>query len=198
MIFQISGQASHIDDGFVVVTTGGLGYRIFMTPDAIAEVAKPVNQQTRKNVVTLWTHHVIREDFQELFGFFTKAELNFFEMLLKVSGVGPKSALSIMSVAPIETLREAIARGETSYLVKVSGIGKKTAEKVIVELKDRISATGDKETAFGEDIEVLEALRALGYSAEDGRSAIKKLPAEIVGVQNRIRETLRLLSSRSQ
>ena len=179
---------SHIDEGFVVVTAAGLGYRVFMTPDAITEVTK------KKNVVTLWTHHAIREDFQELFGFFTKGELNFFEMLLKVSGVGPKSALSIMSVAPLETLREAIARGETAYLVKVSGIGRKTAEKVIVELKDRISASSEGEMAFGGDIEVLEALRALGYSAEESRNAIKKLPPEIVGVQNRIRETLRLMS----
>jgi Holliday junction DNA helicase RuvA len=122
-----------------------------------------------------------------------------FELLLSVSGIGPKSALGILDIASSETLRSAIASGNAAYLTSVSGIGKKTAEKIVLELKDKIIASGSAGPAMPKgDMEALEAMRALGYSADEGRTALREVPPEVEGTSERLREALRLLGSQRQ
>jgi len=123
----------------------------------------------------------------------------FFELLLDVSGIGPKSALSTLSVAPVSTLRKAIASGDTTYLNKVSGIGRKTAEKIIIELKDKLKEyEGDIATSqvMQEERDILEALRTLGYSQDEAREAIKKIPSNMTEMNNRLKEALKIIGRR--
>lgn len=193
MIARIKGEIIEIGANFAVVEASGVGYKIFATPELLSALKK------KKEEVTFFTHLAIREDAEELYGFAAKEELDFFELLIKVPGIGPKSALSILAVAPIKTLRQAISSGDTSYLTKISGIGKKTAEKVVLELKDRLAALTDEETgALAGDIEVMEALRALGYPLPEIRETVKKIPPEAKGLQDRIREALKILGGKNQ
>ncbi len=111
----------------MVINIGGVGYRVFAGPDVLRKAKK-------EETIKLWTHLHVKEDAIELYGFLEYAELNFFETLIQISGIGPKSALGVLAVAPLDTLKSAIASGETSYLTQVSGIGKKIAEKTGISL----------------------------------------------------------------
>ncbi|MDZ4284431.1 MAG: Holliday junction branch migration protein RuvA, partial [Patescibacteria group bacterium] len=145
--------------------------------------------------VSLWTHLVVRDDALELFGFRERDELSLFERLISVSGIGPKSALAILDLAPVETLRSAIARGDTSYLTKVSGIGKKTAQKIVLELRDSLASAREADSA-GEDYgDVIDALTTLGYSAREAREALKKMPPSTADTSERIKAALKTLGS---
>jgi len=126
-------------------------------------------------------------------------EMSFFDLLLDVSGIGPKSALSIITVASVETLKKAIATGDTSYLNKVSGIGKKTAEKIVIELRDKLHAhkgEGEVSGLLREESDIIEALKALGYSQNEARDTLKQIPHTIDGTNARIKEALRILGSK--
>src|SRR5665213_3382390 len=144
----------------ILVVQNGVGYKVFATKETL----------TRTSVdskVAFWTHLAVREGILDLYGFPAEEELASFELLLTVSGIGPKSALGILDIASSETLRSAIASGNAAYLTNVSGIGKKTAEKIVLELKDKILAgTGAGPAMPKGDMEALEAMRALGYSAD--------------------------------
>jgi len=158
-----------------------------MTSEALA-LAKRTEGE-----ISLWTYHAIREESQELYGFPKKEELEFFELLLKVPGVGPRSALSVMGVATLETLRKAISARDISYMTKISGIGKKTAEKIVLELKDKLVG-GDDSPEMKSDLDVLEALKSLGYDRHEAREIVMKLPKETTGTSDRVKEALKLLS----
>src|SRR3989344_3145879 len=121
MIGSIKGKIILKTDKFVIVETGGVGYKISVSPEALSQVKKE-NEE-----VLLWTHTHVREDALHLYGFLDRPELEFFEMLISVSGIGPKGAISILGIASIETLKRAIKTGDTSYLTKISGIGRKSA-----------------------------------------------------------------------
>jgi Holliday junction DNA helicase RuvA len=140
---------------------------------------------------------VVREDVLDLFGFISDEELRFFELLLTVSGIGPKSALGILDTASIETIQSAVINNNPSYLTSVSGIGKKTAEKIVMGLKDKmnIESLGDV-AVFKADVEALEAMRSLGYSAQEARDALREVPQTVLGSNDRLREALRLLGSK--
>jgi len=124
------------------------------------------------------------------------AELEFFETLIQISGIGPKGGLGIMSVAPLDTLKKAIASGGTSYLTKVSGIGRKTAEKIILELRDKLSAKGVTVAGIPElkeESDALDALVALGYSQFEARDTLSSVPEEIRGASERVKAALKRL-----
>ncbi|HWA31967.1 MAG TPA: Holliday junction branch migration protein RuvA, partial [Candidatus Paceibacterota bacterium] len=140
------------------------------------------------------THTHLREDAIELYGFMDHDELEFFEMLIGVSGIGPKGALSILGVATIEVLAKAISTGDISYLTKISGIGKKTAEKIVIELRDKLGEEAADGTLQGE-LDALEALRSLGYSQGEAREALKKVPAEL-DTNGKVREALKILGGK--
>jgi len=190
MISYIEGRVIFKGDRFLVIEANSIGYRVFVGPDVLRKTKK-------EEKIKLWTHLYVREDSMELYGFLEYAELDFFEILIQISGIGPKSALGVLSVAPLDVLKRAIASGETSYLTQVSGIGKKIAEKIILELKDKMGKVGfgaEENVFLKEEEDVLRALRALGYSYSEAREAIKQLSPNIIGTQERIKEALKILS----
>lgn len=185
-------------DKFLIIDTNGVSYRIFASPSTLKKAPKKAAEGEprpgRDEVFSLWTHLHVREDALELYGFTEYAELEFFEMLIQISGIGPKSGLGILGVAPLDTLKKAISSGETSYLTKVSGIGRKTAEKIVLELRDKMGEmTEGAGTIFKEDQDVLGALQSLGYSKYESREALKQVPETIKGTSNRIKEALKIL-----
>jgi len=189
MIAHIEGTVIHKSDKFLVVDVSGVGYKVFTAPDTLASFSDG-------DKASLWTYMAVRENALDLYGFTTHDEMSFFELLLDVSGIGPKSALGILSVASIDTLKKAIATGDTSYLNKVSGIGKKTAEKIVIELRDKLHAhKGEDGVSNGlrGESDIVEALKSLGYSAQEARDALKRIPHTIEGTNARIKEALKIL-----
>ncbi|MEK7133796.1 MAG: Holliday junction branch migration protein RuvA [Patescibacteria group bacterium] len=187
MIGHLEGTVSAVRTGFAIISAGGVGYKVSMTREILATL-KPEKD------AAFWTHLAVRENALDLYGFVSEEELRLFELLLTVSGIGPKSALAILDIATVETLRSAIAGGNASYLTKVSGIGRKTAEKIVLELQEKVGAsTEGAAAALKGDGEALEAMRALGYSQAEARDALRKVPREIEHSSERLREALRLL-----
>ncbi len=188
MIGSIKGKIILKKEKFVIIETNGVGYKISVTPsDAV--FGKKLGDE-----VFFWTHLNVREDAMDLFGFSNYQELEFFQMLLGVSGIGPRSALTILGIASIETLKQAIGTGDISYLTKISGIGKKTAEKIVIELRDKM-----KEEKSGgvlqHELDALEALKSLGYSQSQAREALKKVSPD-KDVNGKIREALKILGGK--
>jgi len=190
MIAHLSGTILFAGDRYVVIETNGVGYKIRVAVDTLQTLRKNVG-----NDMSLWIHTAVREDALDLYGFQNQVELDFFEMLISVSGIGPKGALGILNVAPVDHLKEAIAMGDTGALTKVSGIGSKSAQKIILELQDKLggheSETGG--TMLGDERDAIEGLVALGYAERTAREALKKVPSEIKGTGARIKESLKLL-----
>ena len=189
MIAHIKGKIIDKSEKFLVIEANGLGYLVFSPTSTILNSPK-VGEE-----ISLWTYLAVRETALDLYGFETRDEKSFFELLIGVSGIGPKNALSILSLAPIEILKKAIGSGDTTYMTKVSGIGKKTAEKIVVELRDKLSALGhnDADGSLRGDADVIEALQSLGYSQHEIRNALKKVSPETTGTNEKIKEALKIL-----
>jgi Holliday junction DNA helicase RuvA len=167
----------------------GVGYKVFATGDTVLSY-------TVGKHASLWTYLAVRDTAMDLYGFPTIQELNFFELLISVSGIGPKTALGILNVASVNTLHLAIQSNDTSHLTKVSGIGKKNAEKIVLELKDKIDsiALPEHAAAIRGDADIIEALRALGYRDAESREALKKIDRTLVGTGAKIKAVLKILS----
>lgn len=189
MISHLSGNLFAKEPGTVIIDVGGVGYRVHVSNATFA--ALPVEEGT---LVSLYTHLAVREDAMDLYGFSDRDEMTLFEMLLSVSGIGPKSALAILSLATAATLRTAIATNDVSYLTKVSGIGKKTAEKIILELKDKLGSYAGIGPELKEDADVVEVLVSLGYGRDEARGAVKKISNDATGTSARVKEALKVLS----
>jgi Holliday junction DNA helicase RuvA len=189
MIGHLEGIVKKVGTGMVVLSAHGVGYKVACTRETAGTLQEG-------GTTSLWTHLAVREDSLDLYGFAAEDELRFFELLLTVSGIGPKSALGILDIAAVETLRSAIAGENAAYLTNVSGIGKKTAEKIVLELKDKVGKAIEALPMTG-DAEALEAMRALGYSAQEARDALRKVPAEVTSSSERLREALRIIGTRS-
>ena len=191
MIGYINGNIIFSCDKYVILDTGGIGYKVYISPDT-------VNAISTQGTAELWTHLVVKEDLLDLYGFLTQQELDFFKLLIGISGIGPKGALGVMGVASVETLCSAISAGDTSYLTKVSGIGKKNAQKIVLELKDKVGALASAEqtnTGLHEDIDVVEALKSLGYKEREAREALQELSPEIKGASQKITEALKIMGN---
>lgn len=187
MIARLRGIVASLHPHYVVVDVGGVGYKVFATPTTLA-ILKIENE------TTLTIHTVVREDAFDLYGFPNDNELRVFELLLSVSGIGPKSALNILSLASVDTLVSAIRGGRASHLTSVSGIGKKTAEKIVLELKDKTAQLGAVLSTPDGDDGVLAALRAMGYSQSEAREALARVPDSVAGESARLKAALRSLS----
>jgi len=185
MISYVSGTVAEKEAKFAILDVGGVGYRVFVTEETLRHLKIGV-------VVKLKTHHVVREDTEELFGFLDEHDLKLFELLLGVPGIGPKTALNILNVATPETLRRSITSGEVAYLTKISGIGKKTAEKIVLELREKLGK-GEEGTTLKEEVDALEALKSLGYSHQEAREALKNLPEHITTTSDRVKHALKML-----
>ena len=154
MIGSIRGKITLKTDKFLIVETSGVGYKVSVSPDVLSKTKK-AGEET-----VLWIHTHVREDAIDLYGFPERKELEFFEMLINVSGIGPKGALSILGVASMDTLEKAVQTGDIAYLTKISGIGKKTAEKIVIELRDKLGEKEGDGSLQGE-MDALEALHSL-------------------------------------
>jgi Holliday junction DNA helicase RuvA len=189
MISQLFGTIIHKDIRFLVLDVNGVGYKVYASGETIEKT--PTTSPVR-----FWIHMVVREDALDLYGFPTKDEQEFFELLIGISGIGPKSALSILNLATIPTLKKAIVSGDSTYLTKVSGIGKKNAEKIVLELKDKLifSSEEDEVASRSYESDSLEALKALGYAEREARDALKKVPKEITNTGECVKFALKILA----
>ena len=189
MIAFVEGKVEIIGEKFAILSAGGVGYKIFISQETSQKIPQ------KGHTVKLWTYQNVREDALELYGFLNLNELDLFETLIGVSGVGPKTALAILGMGATDNLRRAIAAGDSSYLTRVSGIGRKTAERIIVELKDKMAGRGVTIEApeLKEEMDALDALASLGYSQREAREALARLPKEIVGTERKIKEVLKRL-----
>lgn len=193
MIAFVEGRIAVLSHDSVVVEAGGVGYRVFCGPATLSGLREDAT-------VRLFTHHLVREDQQALYGFRSTEELGFFEMLTTVTGVGPKVALSILSSRPVTDLQLAILQADESVLTAVSGVGKKLAARVILELKEKVAAAGAVAGVGGvpasAESEVVAALQALGYTAsesrEAARGAVSALPVG-ASLEERVKGALRVL-----
>ena len=187
MITFLEGTVEMAAEKFIVLNTNGVGYKIFGGSDMLSRAS------VRGATLRVWVHHHVREDAQDLYGFAHYAELEFFEMLLSISGIGPKGALGILGIAPVDALKRAIAVGDTSYLTRVSGIGRKIAEKVVLELKEKMAGKGVMVEApeLREEADALDALVALGYSLREARDALGAVSGEGITMHERIRAALK-------
>ena len=188
MIGSIKGEIILKTEKFLIIETNGVGYRVYASPEVL------LNAKREGDSVMLWIHTHIREDAMDLYGFMDHKELVLFEMLISVSGIGPRSALAILGVASIDTLIRAVSTGDTAYLTKISGIGRKTAEKIVLELRDKLGAE-ESDGTLQEELDTLEALKSLGYSERDSREALKKVTPE-TDTNTKIREALKILGGK--
>jgi Holliday junction DNA helicase RuvA len=193
VIAFVEGSVVSIGPDSAVIQAGGVGYRVFCGPGTLSDLKEGSTKR-------LYTHHLVREDQQALYGFATTEELGFFELLTTVTGVGPKVALAICSARPVADLQLAIFQGDEGVLTAVSGVGKKLAARVILELKEKVSAAGASAGAAGTagsaESEVVAALQALGYTASEARTAASAaLSALPVGtsLEERVKAALRVL-----
>jgi Holliday junction DNA helicase RuvA len=182
MLRRIEGTVISFSKNTVLVNVHGFGISLFTTLHGISAY-------TTGEGGVFYTHLVARDGGVELFGFPTKEELVFFELLLTVSGVGPRSALSVLNLSPILPLARAIRAKDVGYLTKVAGVGKKLAEKIVVELSEKVPETDL--THHSDDGELLDTLVALGYAERDARSLIKKIPNTLTGKNERLRYALK-------
>ncbi len=195
MISQLTGLITEKALNYVVIDVHGVGYKVFVsgaTLGALAGVKKDVP-------TTVFTYLAVRETALDLYGFADVEEKKFFELLLTISGIGPKSAIGILGSASVATIREGVLSEDYEYFSKISGIGKKTAEKIIVGLKDKIGA-GDMAGASSSTDNahlstVMDALVSLGYSDKEVRGVMKKIKTEDKSDHQKIiKEALKILS----
>jgi holliday junction DNA helicase RuvA len=194
MISYLKGTILFKDKKSITLDVSGIGYRIFVREFLLEHAQKEEQKE-------FFTFLYVREDILDLYGFETLEEKDFFELLISISGVGPKSALQTLSIAKVKEIKQAILRGDPTLLKKVSGIGNKTAERIVLELKNKIDELplGDGETidlsiGAGQGLGgAFEALRSLGYSEVEIRESFKDLPTDMESEDDMIRFSLKNL-----
>jgi Holliday junction DNA helicase RuvA len=189
MISYLKGKVLQKDLQTIILDVNNIGYEVFATGELI--------QNTKEGEeVEIWTFHSVKENAEELYGFKNKEELDFFKLLLTVSGIGPKSALSILNSASIKTLREGIQSADSNYLSKISGIGKKVAEKIVVGLKDKLGVIEiDSGSPQNQNAVVIDALTALGYSERESRNVVQKIKSGN-DPEKMIKEALKIMNEK--
>jgi holliday junction DNA helicase RuvA len=186
MIRMVRGAVVARGKDYLVIDVGGIGYKVFVTEPAALSA-------NIDEVLMLHTYLQVREDALNLFGFADVEELAMFELLLSVNGVGPKVALATLGVLNPDMLRTAVASEEPGMIARVPGVGKRTAEKIVLELRNKVKqVSGIQSLAYASDVdsEVIDALTSLGYSIIEAQRAVQKLPKEATGVEERLRLAL--------
>ncbi len=194
MISYLKGKIKNKGNTYIILDVRDTGYKIFINESMYLELS--IGDET-----DLYIYQHVREDALSLFGFYSLEQLEMFEMLLSISGVGPKSALGVLGIATIEDIVDSLGRGDSSLLVKVSGIGKKTAERMVLELRDKISKISTSATSSGGNEnggivasgDEIDALMALGYSLAQARDALKQVDPLLKDSGERIKSALRKL-----
>ena len=192
MIAFVDGEVAAVAADSAVISASGVGYRVFCGPGTLAALRE--GARTR-----LHTHHLVREDQQALYGFRSTEELGFFELLITVTGVGPKVALTIVSSRAVADLQLAILQGDEQVLTAVSGVGRKLAARIVLELREKVAAAGGAAAGPGAasaEGETIAALQALGYSAAEAREAARGAVAVLpvgTSLEERVKAALRVL-----
>ena len=199
MYEYIRGQFQGISKDYVVIELNNIGYRIFTYGNTMYNMPKVEDE------VLLYLEQIVREDFIGLYGFTTREELEMFKLLLSINGVGAKAALSLLSISTVNNLKYAIMMGDEKHITRAPGIGKKTAQRIILELKDKLKP--DELTSEEEQLiegindnsdysfninETLSALMALGYTEKEAQKALEKVD-KTLSIENMIKESLKLL-----
>jgi Holliday junction DNA helicase RuvA len=187
MIAKLRGEIVAIQPARIVIDVGGVGYLVF-TPSTAGFV--------HGETVRIHTHLAVRENALDLYGFKTEEELLMFEMLIKLPKIGPKTAIQILSQADITIIITAVRTDDASYLTKMSGIGNKSAEKIVAGLKDILPEGfgSGEQVPSSTDTDVLDALVSLGYSIRDAQQAVQKIPSDITETHDRIKHALKYVS----
>ena len=199
MYEYIKGKYIGINKDYVIIENGGIGYKIFTSGATMAEMPK-VSEE-----VMLYLEQIVREDFIGLYGFKDREELEMFKLLLSINGVGAKAALSLLSISTVNNLKYAIMMGDEKHITRAPGIGKKTAQRIILELKDKlkpdeltseegqlIEGINDNSDYSFNINETLSALMALGYTEKEAQKALEKVD-KTLSIENMIKESLKLL-----
>lgn len=195
MISFISGIIEAVSDGAIIVNTNGAGYRVVL-PERVHGILSKVGAQVK---LFTFPNFNTRDGSFELYGFETAEELSFFRLLLTVSGVGPKSAQGLLSAVDLPSLQLAIVKGDNEYLRKLSGIGPKTGQRIILELKSKLMEKDfgmSKDRDFVSEGEAIDALVALGYSAYHSREAVKAVTIEAKTSEEKIKKALKILGKK--
>lgn len=190
MISYLKGKIQSKNLKSITINVNGVGYKVY-TVLLVLEKAK-INEQ-----IELYIHTHVREDTLDLYGFENPEELDFFTKLISVSGIGPRSALGVFAVAKVSEIKQAIINNNADILTKVSGIGKKTAERIVIELRGKISEVqiGAKDSGLqNSDIDVIDALVGLGYSNQQAAESLRQVEGE--GVEERLKQALKILGKK--
>ncbi|MFH1086409.1 MAG: Holliday junction branch migration protein RuvA [Chloroflexota bacterium] len=191
MIASLSGQIQAVRDSSLIVQVAGVGYDVHVPQTARSQVR--VGQ-----TIDLWTHLHVRENELALYGFLHVEEHDLFALLLGVNRIGPRTALAIVSTFAPETLRQAVAQGDLAALARIPGVGPKTAQRLLLDLKDKIGVSAEGAVAgplSPLDVDVINALTALGYSVVEARTALGAIPPETTTLDERILAALRAMAA---
>lgn len=190
MIALLEGPIAALRHDSAIVLTGGVGYKVHLTPYTLGKIAGAAS-------VRLHVFTNVREDAITLYGFLDEGELSMFELLISVNGVGPKMALGILSVAEPSSIRAAVIGKDTSILTRISGVGKRTAERIILDLENKVGTlTESSLKGATEESETIEALSSMGYAPSEVREAMKLLPPELSRVEEKIGALLKVLGKK--
>lgn len=198
MIYNLHGKLTYTDPNFAVVECSGVGFKCFVSMTTLTSLTSIGSE------VNLFTHLAVREDAMDLYGFSTEGELDAFKHLISVSGVGPKAAMAILSVLPPDRLAIAVSSGDVKAIQSANGVGKKTAERIVLELKDKMAGIGSISSQVVSDIksvaessnasEAVEVLVTLGFNQSDATAVIGAMDKSL-SVDDMIRKGLKELSS---
>ncbi len=187
MIGKLRGRVELVKDTFAIIDVNGVGYKVMLNEIALGKIAKEQDQE-----ISLFIHTNVKEDHIHLYGFMSLEELEMFELLLSVSGIGPKAGLAILTIASVATIKNAIFKEDYTLLTQVSGIGKKTAERVCLELRSKVEGVeGEDKQEVEASQEVIEALMAMGYSASEARESVQAIPDDVTDESEMIKLALR-------
>ncbi len=187
MFYSLEGILSQKTEKFVALENQGVGFRIFVSRETLEKLPK-IGEKAK-----LFLHYHLREDAAELYGFLTREEMEFFELLTSVSGIGPKSALGLLGLSTVDDIKSAIVANKTEFLNRASGIGRKTAERIILELKSKLTSGNDGVSRLEGDLELEDALVDLGYDRSTSHQIVKKVAGAPVSFDERLKEALKLL-----
>lgn len=198
MIGKLKGKLSEISGNVgLIETSGGVFYEVHLTPSLISLDRRSLGEGGPKSPIELYTYLQVREDALTLFGFPTKKELDFFRLLLTVSGVGPKTAFSVISYFPLDSLVKSVQSNDVESFTRIPGLGRKTAMKIILELSTKLKSEFDmtKMVLTEEDKTVVGALVSLGYKSHDARQMLLKLPKNLT-VEEKIKKALKISTTK--
>lgn len=187
MIFSITGKITHKDNDFFVLETDNIGYQVFTSGKFLKKIK--IDDQFK-----VFTYLYLREDRQELYGFENIEELNFFKELLPVSGIGPKIAQGLLALGELKEIKNAIKEGNIAFIRQVKGIGEKTAERVIIEMRGKVEKILKKPKDLNR--QVINALTKLGYKNYEIQEALKDMPEEITDLKEQVKMALKILGQK--